>query len=202
MCTKVWSMRSASVNDGLDQNTMQAKTCVGLLLTFTLLMVVTFSYESPSSVLQPGRESLQKIDLVPTSTSSGPFPRLLATAANLPGCKTIGQYEESRSRDAWIAFKGHLENYERFHHQQLQKLKSGNSAVRTLTWSCFNSVRCRGIGDQLYLIQQALVYAIISKRVLSLHWNPATYETMKYLQPNRIDWTYFNTSQGMQGAAQ
>ena len=124
--------------------------------------------------------------------------RLQAAVANLPGCKTSGQYEESRSRDAWITFKDNMENYARFHHQYLQKLKSGNSAVRTLTWSCFNSVRCCGIGDQLYLIQQALVYAIISKRVLSLHWNPATYETMKYLQPNRIDWTYFNTSQGMQ----
>ena len=69
--------------------------------------------------------------------------------------------------------------------------------IWTLTWSCYNPIECCGIGDQLYIIQQALVYAIISNRVLSLHWNPASHETMKYLKPNRIDWTYFNRSQGM-----
>ena len=131
---------------------MQAKKCVGLIPTFTLLLVVTFSYESPSVVLQSG--SHQKIDIVPTSTSSGPFPPLQAAVANLPGCKTsghYGQYEESRSRDAWITFKGHLKNYAIFHHQHLQKLKSGNSAVRTLTWSCFNSVHCCGTVSYTHL---------------------------------------------------
>jgi hypothetical protein len=90
-----------------------------------------------------------------------------------------------------------MNNYIHFHHHQLHKLKSGDSSIRTLTWSCNNPVECCGIGDQLYIIQQALVYAIISNRVLSLHWNPASYETMKYLKSNKIDWTYFNRSQGM-----
>ena len=157
---------------GSNEKKMQAKKCVFIPI-FILLLVGTFSYGSPS-VLHPG--SLRKTDLVPTeSTSNGLSP---PAAANTSGCKIFGQYEESQSmaKDVWNTFKGHLENYAKFHHQQLQKLKSGHSAVRTLTWSCFNSVRCHGIGDQLYLIQQALVYAIISKRVLSLHWNPATYE--------------------------
>ena len=73
------------------------------------------------------------------------------------------------------------------HHEQLQKLKAGNSSVETLTWSRHNPVKCAGIGDQFYRIQQVLIFAIAFKRVLSLHWNQASYETMKYLQPNKID---------------
>ena len=111
----------------------------------------------------------------------------------------IGQYKEPHPtvRAAWSTFKGQVDSYIHFHHHQLQKLKSGDDSIHTLTWSCYNPVECCGIGDQLYIIQQALVYAIISNRVLSLHWNPVSYETMKYLTPNKIDWTYFNRSQGM-----
>ena len=114
------------------------------------------------------------------------------------GCKAVqGQYKGSQRNDPWKTFKHHLEDYSHFHHRQILKLRSGNGSVRTLTWSCFKPVSCCGIGDQLYNIQQTLVYAIISKRVLSLYWNPTSYKTMRYLRPNKIDWTYFNESKGM-----
>ena len=113
-----------------------------------------------------------------------------------PGCKTIDQFPEDAKR-TWLKFKSTLKTYASFHHEQLQQLKAGNHTVRTLTWSCHDSVKCSGIGDQFYKIQEALIYAIAFKRVLTLHWNAATYETTKYLRPNRIDWTYFNRSQGM-----
>ena len=167
-----------------------------ILLAATLLFTVNYdkSIAIATSIL---------LNENPTSTqfqnSSGHGPSIQLTAKKLPGCQTIGQYEEPHSsvRVAWSTFKEHMDNYTNFHHHQLQKLRSGDSSIRTLTWSCYNPVECCGIGDQLYIIQQALVYAIISDRVLSLHWNPTSYETMKYLKPNKIDWTYFNRSQGM-----
>ena len=114
------------------------------------------------------------------------------------GCKAVqGHYKGFQQNDPWKTFKHHLEDYSHFHHRQLLKLRSGNGSIRTLTWSCFKPVSCCGIGDQLYNIQQTLVYAIISKRVLSLYWNPTTYKTMRYLRPNKINWTYFYESKGM-----
>ena len=173
-----------------------------VLLVAALLLVVS-CYQS-TSIVKPKFDTLKKGNPETVSStqwldSKGALPPFQLTAEKLPGCKTIGQYEETQSvvRAAWTMFKGHMDNYIDFHHQQLQKLKSGDSSVCTLTWSCYNPLECCGIGDKLYNIQQALVYAIISNRVLSLHWNPASYETMKYLQPNKIDWTYFNRSQGM-----
>ena len=127
-------------------------------------------------------------------------PRLLLTEPTIPpttGCKNTGNFPSEESKNNWLNFKSTLETYADFHNKQVQKLKAGDSTVRTLTWSCSNPVKCAGIGDQFYRIQEALVFAIAFKRVLSLHWNPASYETMKYLQPNKIDWTYFNRSQGM-----
>ena len=114
-----------------------------------------------------------------------------------PGCTSTGDFPSEESKNIWLNFKQTLEMYTTFHHKQLEKLKAGNSSVRTLTWSCHNPVKCAGIGDQFYRIQQVLIFAIAFERVLSLHWNPASYETMKYLQPNKIDWTYYNKSQGM-----
>ena len=114
-----------------------------------------------------------------------------------PGCRSTGQNLEEESKRSWLNFKSTLETYATFHREQLQQLKAGNRTVRTLTWSCHDPVKCSGIGDQFYKIQEALIYAITFKRVLTLHWNAATYETTKYLRPNRIDWTYFNRSQGM-----
>ena len=175
--------------------------CRKVLLIAALLLVVN-CYQS-SSIIMPKFDTLQKVNPEAISStqlgSRGVLPSSQPAANKLSGCKTIGQYEETQSivRAAWSTFKGHMDNYIDFHRQQLQKLKSGDSSVRTLTWSCYNPLECCGIGDQLYNIQQALVYAIISNRVLSLHWNPASYETMKYLKPNKIDWTYFNRSQGM-----
>ena len=130
-------------------------------------------------------------------------PQLLSTVAEKPtypsrsGCKTTGSFPAEESKAIWIKFKTTLEKYADFHHEQLQKLKAGNHTVRTLTWSCHNPIRCAGIGDQLYRIQEALIFAIAFNRVLSLHWNPASHETMKYLKPNKIDWSYFNGTQGM-----
>ena len=153
-----------------------------LLAAATLLFTVNYDNMSiaTSILLNENPKTAQFQNL------SGHGPSIQLTAKKLPGCQTIGQYEEPHPnvRVAWSTFKEHMNNYTNYHHHQLQKLRSGDSSIHTLTWSCYNPVECCGIGDQLYIIQQALVYAIISDRVLSLHWNPASYETMKYLRPN------------------
>ena len=166
-----------------------------ILRIFTLLNIVNFSAEQQTG-------SPLKVD-GPTSDSNSSSSSLFLSSVEekfVPGCKASnsGQSELLTYGDDWIKFKHHLEDYAKFHNEQLQRMKSGDSHIRTLTWSCFNPVSCCGIGDQLYNIQQTLVYAIISKRVLSLHWNPTSYKTMKYLRPNKVDWTYFNETQGMQ----
>ena len=110
------------------------------------------------------------------------------------GCKITGNFPSEESKRSWLNFNRTLEIYVDFHHRQLQQLRAGNSSVKTLTWSCYDPIKCAGIGDQLYRIQQVLVFAIAFNRVLCLHWNSASYETMKYLRPNKIDWTCFNGS--------
>lgn len=165
-----------------------------MLPILMLLILVTFSIQQSSNSLSKSHNPRMKSSS--NSHVHSPFPDAVEEKL-VPGCKAFGQLEESKLRDDWTMFKSHLEDYTSFHHKQLQKLKSGTGDVRTLTWSCYNPASCRGIGDQLYNIQQTLLYAIISKRVLCLHWNPTSYKTMRYLQPNRIDWTFFNESQGM-----
>ena len=147
------------------------KMCIELLLITSLLLSIncyqSINAENLSNTLQKAVNSSQLNSLNgPTSLS------IQTTAEQLPGCTTIGQYDKEPHptvRAAWSTFKGHMDNYIHFHHHQLQKLISGDNSIRTLTWSCYNPVECCGIGDQLYIIQQALVYAIISNRVLSLH---------------------------------
>ena len=187
---------------GLKIQSTKMKVCT--LLTASLLLSVSCSFQFTNaapftaSALQKANPDMNLLNPL-SGLSPDPSIQLTAAAEKLPGCTAIGQYEEPQPsvRTAWVVFKGHMDNYIDFHHHQLQKLKSGDSSIRTLTWSCHDPVECCGIGDQLYIIQQALVYAVISNRVLSLHWNQASYETMKYLKPNKIDWTYFNRSQGM-----
>ena len=124
-------------------------------------------------------------------------PSLVLHPSTKPGCKSRGYSPLEESKQSWRNFKTVLQSYVTFHREQLQRLQSGDRMVRTLTWSCYDQLMCAGIGDQLYRIQESLVYAIVFKRLLLLHWNPASYETMKYLRPNKINWTYFNRSQGM-----
>ena len=140
---------------------------------------------------------LQTLKNGTTDTNKSRSLHLETPLVTKPGCRNTGKFPSEESKPIWLNFRETLETYTTFHHKQLQKLKAGNSSVRTLTWSCHDPVKCAGIGDQLYRIQQVLMFAIAFERVLSLHWNPASYETTKYLQPNKIDWTYFNKTQGM-----
>ena len=189
---------------------MQVKKCLEIHLVFAplaLLALTSSCYcharamNSPPPVLN----SWQRPPTVPshayrsnsTSTSEPLTSYQVEAAEELSGCKQIGQNEDLRTREDWTAFRRHLEDYADFHRKQLKKLKSGDGRVRTLTWSCYNPLSCCGIGDQLYNIQQTLIYAMVSKRILSLHWNPTSYKTTKYLRPHRVDWTYFNRSIGM-----
>ena len=116
--------------------------CRKILLIAALLLVVN-CYQS-SSIIKPKFDTLQKVNPEAISStqlgSRGALPSSQPAANKLSGCKIIGQYEETQSiiRAAWSTFKGHMDNYIDFHRQQLQKLKSGDSSVRTLTWSCYN----------------------------------------------------------------
>ncbi len=57
-------------------------------------------------------------------------------------------------------FKKSLQTYALFHSQQIEKMKSGDSSIRTLSYVCNNPIQCHGIGDQFYRIQQVLLLAI------------------------------------------
>ena len=110
---------------------MQTKMCTEILLTAALLLSVSY-YQSIYAVNLSNSNALGNSSQPLNNTPSGPFQ---VTADKLPGCTTIGQYEEPQptARAAWATFKEHMDNYRDFHHKQLQKLKSGDNSIRTLT---------------------------------------------------------------------
>ena len=80
-----------------------------ILLAATLLFTVNYDNMSiaTSMLLNENPKSTQFQNL------SGHGPSTKLTAKKLPGCQTIGQYEEPHPnvRVAWSTFKDHMNNY-------------------------------------------------------------------------------------------
>ena len=125
------------------------------------------------------------------------------------GCKEIGHtpFDDLNRSKTFISV---LENYKHFHRTQLQKLKNMSAQldatgtrdlaveeVRTLTWSCDHPGTCSGVGDQLYRIQFAFLLAVVSDRVFTIYWNEENAKTKQYLEPNEIDWIFYDERLGM-----
>ncbi len=98
--------------------------------------------------------------------------------------------KSSHTNVNYNTFKKSLQTYALFHSQQIEKIKSGDSSIRTLSYVCNNPIQCHGIGDQFYRIQQVLLLAIASNRVLFLDWDEIGMKTFRYLAPNQIQWNF------------
>ena len=128
---------------------------------------------------------------------------------NINICTEVGRSVHEGSRKGCKTFKLALENYKYFHHQQISVLKNQsllhssnphhliNNSVRTLMWACETPIKCSGLGDQFYRIQLVFLLAIMTERVFIISWDKQSQKTMKYLQPNEIDWSFFDRSLGM-----
>ena len=124
-------------------------------------------------------------------------------------CTEVGRSVREDSSKGWKTFKQALEDYKYFHHQQISALKNQshlhssnpnhliNNSVRTLTWACETPIKCSGLGDQFYRIQLVFLLAIMTERVFIISWDKESQKTMRYLQPNEIDWSFFDRSLGM-----
>ena len=124
-------------------------------------------------------------------------------------CTEVGKSVRENSSKGWKTFKQVLEDYKYFHHRQLSVLKNQallhssnphhliNNSVRTLTWACETPFKCSGLGDQFYRIQLVFLLAIMTERVFIISWDKESLKTMRYLQPNEIDWSFFDRSLGM-----
>lgn len=166
--------------DSLGSNSAATNT-PGKLLTAHSDEVLTHE-----SSLSPSRSSLQ-----PNTEDSRDLPAEASlTETNSSPCPSEVEVIPKDKLKVWETFRHTLEEYKLFHAEQSSRLRSGNngSSVRILTWACVDPVRCSGVGDQFYRIQQALLLAIISKRVLCLYWNDEDLRTMKYLIPHEINW--------------
>lgn len=108
----------------------------------------------------------------------------------------------SEDSDSWSAFSRALKSYKRFHAEKLEQMKAaaktGSLAadVKTLTWACSQS-KCTGLGDQLLRLQFFFILAMMSDRIFNVYWDEGLKKSSKYLLPNEIDWSYFDSSQGM-----
>ena len=124
-------------------------------------------------------------------------------------CTEVGRSVREDSSKGWKTFTQALEDYKYFHRQQLSVLKNQshlhssnpnhliNNSVRTLTWACETPFECSGLGDQFYRIQFVFLLAIMTERVFIISWDKESQKTMRYLQPNEIDWSFFDGSLGM-----
>lgn len=125
-----------------------------------------------------------------------------------PACARVWD-NPYKDEDGWKQLYLALRRYRVFHREQLSCLENktknayGNDTllckndVRTLTWACSEAQLCGGIGDQLARIQMSFLLAMATNRVFLIHWNPVNSHTMQYLQPNEINWKFFNTSLGL-----
>ena len=104
----------------------------------------------------------------------------------------------SESSESWRTFTKALREYKTFHEERLRQLKAEDppTTVRTLTWACSQS-KCTGLGDQLLRLQFFFLLAMMSDRVFTVYWDEDLKRTSKYLVPNEIDWSYFDSSKGM-----
>ena len=113
-----------------------------------------------------------------------------------------------RKDSGWKEFYLSLRRYKKFHKNQLNCLKMEEAGkqntssvckepVRTLTWACTDVQKCKGIGDQFARIQLTLLLAMATNRVFTIYWNPKVKRTMQYLQPNEINWQFYNERLGM-----
>ena len=82
-------------------------------------------------------------------------------------------------------FASRLESYAEFHRQSLTQSPGD---MRTITWACWDSKWCHGVGDQLYMIQLTFLLALISERTFLIHWDTVSMRTMQFLRPNVINW--------------
>jgi len=142
-----------------------------------------------------------------TSHTSGEDPGY----ASLSACIEVGKSPREDSSHGWQTFKQALEHYKHFHHQQLSILKnifllhSGNpqgdhltnETVRTLTWACEAPIKCSGLGDQFFRIQLVFLLAMMTKRIFIISWDKESQKTTQYVQPNEIDWSFFDRDLGM-----
>ena len=107
----------------------------------------------------------------------------------LTQCPVTRKWSVKESNHEWKKLKEALEEYAVFHQQQVERIWSGDLEVRTISYECDNKANCRGIGDQFYRIQQILLLAVVSNRVLLLDWGEEGMKTFKYLLPNRVNWS-------------
>ena len=102
------------------------------------------------------------------------------------------------TNEGWPTFREALKRYSEFHREKLKQLKESplGEGVRTLTWAC-SQAKCSGLGDQLFRIEYFLLLAIMSDRLFTVYWDEALERSAKYLIPNDIDWSYFDSTKGM-----
>ena len=128
-------------------------------------------------------------------------------AMDHPACHGLWRYPDHEDI-GWKLFYLSLRRYKKFHNDQLNCLRMEGARkfntssvckepVRTLTWACTNVLNCSGIGDQFARIQLTFLLAIATNRVFTIYWNPKDRRTMHYLQPNEINWQFYNKRLGM-----
>ena len=95
-----------------------------ILLAATLLFTANYDNMSIATSI-PLNENL-KSTLFQNSSGHGSFPSIQLTAEKLPGCQTIGQYEEPHYsvRVAWSTFKEHMDNYTHWRSQGMAECGS------------------------------------------------------------------------------
>ena len=164
------------------------------LVLCAVLIVATLYYESPT-IRGRACQTLRAKGLLSTAVT----PSIIETDKN---DGLVVNFENSKDnpykeRKEWKIFLTALKKYKTFHNNKLKELKSGKGGkVRTLTWACSQAL-CSGLGDQLFRIQYFFLIAVMSNRVFTIRWDDKMQRTTKYLVPNEIDWSYFNSSQGM-----
>lgn len=107
-----------------------------------------------------------------------------------PCIKPIKHKNALQKFDPWIIFQRSLKDYAVFHRLQIERIKNGDSNVTTLSYVCYDPVKCSGIGDQVYRILQTLLLAMASNRVMLLDWDEVSLQTFQHLIPNQIEWNF------------
>ena len=180
------------------------KISLALGIVLYVCIILNYRYQTVTNKSQPKpMEHGNMVELV-SGKKEDTLPQI---GLNRSACPIVWS-NPYRKYKGWKQFYLSLRRYKKFHKKQLNCLKMEvagkqntssvcKEPVRTLTWACADVQKCKGIGDQLSRIKLSFVLAMATNRVFTIYWNPKVKRTMQYLQPNAINWQFYNERLGM-----
>lgn len=180
----------------LSKGVIVGTVCLGLLVIALVLRRARASCHD-GAVRELCQATHQRHDIRPQSDNSGSSGRSCQswTAVQFPlqppGTSFLRDFDAANQQDGQESGKQELEAMRAAVQQQrdLRASAARGEQVGLLVYSCDRGRLCGGLGDRLKGIVSALYMAILTNRLLLVHWDDGSTRIGDFLWPQALDWT-------------